>query len=74
MRCKCNVPIQQPQQKTTSRGQPMVSGTCPTCSTKVNRFISAEQQKALFAKPSRGGRAKVKNDGMQTSDTMDNVR
>jgi len=38
-----------PQQKLTVKGQNMLSGTCPHCATKVNRFVSAEQLNAFRA-------------------------
>lgn len=29
----------------TSKGRPMVSGTCPECGTKVTRFLSSKDVK-----------------------------
>jgi len=49
MRCKASVPMSNPQQKLTVKGQNMLSGTCPHCATKVNRFVSAEQLNAFRA-------------------------
>jgi hypothetical protein len=49
LRCKQSICIQNPYENVTSRGQCMISGNCPHCMTKVNRFISAEQRANLFS-------------------------
>jgi phage FluMu protein Com len=43
MRCKTSVTVSSPQEKVTVKGQNMLSGTCPHCATKVNRFVSVKQ-------------------------------
>jgi hypothetical protein len=45
VKCKCKQEIQNPQERMTQNGRYMMSGTCPACSTKVNRFISNPQKK-----------------------------
>jgi hypothetical protein len=45
VKCKCKQEIQNPQERMTQNGRHMMSGTCPACSTKVNRFISNPQKK-----------------------------
>ena len=40
VKCKSKQIIQNPRERVTQNGRPMISGTCPVCATKVNRFIS----------------------------------
>lgn len=39
LRCKKMVIISGAKMSKTSKGQPMVKGKCPKCSTKVNAFV-----------------------------------
>lgn len=42
MKCKTQVEVKDPVETVTKNGRPMVKGTCPTCGTKVNKFLPSK--------------------------------
>jgi hypothetical protein len=50
VKCRHKVPIKNGVLSETKNGRPMAKGTCPTCGTKVSRFLSkAEAEKHSHA-------------------------
>jgi hypothetical protein len=45
VKCRKTQPIKNGTVKETTNGRKMAQGTCPTCGTKVQRFLPADKAK-----------------------------
>ncbi|MEP7285190.1 MAG: DUF5679 domain-containing protein [Chloroflexota bacterium] len=45
VKCKATREMNDVTYATASNGRTMAKGTCPVCSTKMNKFLSAEEAK-----------------------------
>ena len=45
VKCRAKREIKDGKEVMTSKGRPMVQGSCPVCGTKVTRFITAKKTK-----------------------------